>query len=106
MERAMKMTVVRYRTTPETAEENEHLIQAVFRELSAKSPDNVRYLSLRLSDSTFIHFSVAETEDGASPIPRLEAFRPFQSSLKDKCVEQPQQSYATVVGNYRMFEGA
>ena len=67
----MKLTVVRYRTKPEMAEENARLIQAVFQELRAKSPDDVRYLSLRLSDDTFVHFSIAETKDGASPIPRL-----------------------------------
>ena len=43
----MKLTVVRYRTKPEMAEENARLIQVVFQELRAKSLDDVRYLSLR-----------------------------------------------------------
>jgi hypothetical protein len=47
MEDAMKLTVVRYRTKPEMAEENARLIQAVFLELRAKSPDDVQYLSLK-----------------------------------------------------------
>jgi hypothetical protein len=102
MEHAMKLTVVRYRTKPEMAEENARLIQAVFQELRAKSPDDVRYLSLRLSDDTFVHFSIAETKDGASPILRLDAFRSFQSGLKERCAEPPQQTEATIVGNYRM----
>ena len=59
----MKLTVVRYRTKPETAEENARLIQAVFQELRTKSRDDVRYLALRLSDGTFIHFSIAETAE-------------------------------------------
>ncbi|AYG68024.1 MULTISPECIES: hypothetical protein [unclassified Rhizobium] len=99
----MKMTVVRYRTKPETADENEHLIKAVFQELRAKSRDDVRYLSLRLDDDTFVHVSIAETEDEASPIPSLEAFRSFRSGLKERCIEPPQQNDATVVGNYRML---
>jgi hypothetical protein len=99
----MKLTVVRYRTRPETAEENARLIQAVFKELRGTPLDDVRYLSLRLNDGKFIHFSIAETEDGASPIPRLDAFRSFQSGLKERCIELPQQSEATIVGNYRMF---
>jgi hypothetical protein len=103
MEDTMKLTVVRYRTKPEMAEENARLIQAVFGELRAKSPDDVRYLSLKLSDDTFVHFSIAETPDGASPIPRLEAFRSFQSGLKERCAEPPQQTGATIVGNYRMM---
>jgi hypothetical protein len=102
MEDAMKMTVVRYKTKPELAEENARLIQAVFQELGAKSPDDVRYLCIRLSDNTFVHFSIAETKDGASPIPRLDAFRSFQSGLKERCTEPPQQTEATIVGNYRM----
>ena len=52
----MKRTLVRYRTKPEQAEENEHLIGKVFQELQAKSPDSVRYLALRLDDGTFLHF--------------------------------------------------
>ena len=99
----MKLTVVRYRTKPEAAGENERLIQAVFQELRATSRDDVRYLALRLNDGTFIHVSIAETEDGASPIPRLDAFRSFQPGLKERCVEPPQQHEATIVGNYRML---
>ena len=105
-ENAMKLTVVRYRTKPEMAEENARLIQAVFQELRAKSPDDVRYLSLRLSDDTFVHFSIAETKDGASPIPRLDAFRSFQSGLKERCIEPPQQTEATIVGDYQMLSEA
>ena len=42
----MKRTIVRYKTKPETAQENERLIQQVFQELRAKSPQAVRYLAL------------------------------------------------------------
>jgi len=99
----VKRTVVRYRTKPETAQENERLIRQVFQELRAKSPEGVRYLAMQLSDGTFIHFSVVETEDGANPIPQLEAFRSFQRGIKERCVEPPQSSAATIVGNYRML---
>jgi hypothetical protein len=98
----MKLTVVRYKTKPGTADENERLIQAVFQELRTKSRDDVRYLALRLGDGTFVHFSVAETEDGVSPIPHLEAFRSFQAGIKERCIEPPQQNNATIVGSYRM----
>jgi hypothetical protein len=99
----MKLTVVRYKTKPEASDENARLIQAVFQELRTKSPDDVRYLALSLSDGMFVHVSIAETKDGASPIPQLEAFRVFQPGLKERCIESPQQSNATIVGNYRMF---
>jgi hypothetical protein len=100
----MKLTVVRYKTKPELSEENARLIQAVFQELRTKSPNDVRYLALRLSDGTFIHISIAETGDGASPIPQLEAFRSFQPGLKERCIQPPQPSDAAIVGNYRMFD--
>lgn len=98
----MKLTVVRDRIKSETADENERLIQAVFEELRTKSRGDVRSLVLRLDDGTFVHFSIAESEDGASPIPRLGAFRSFQSGLKGRCAELPQQTGATIVGSYRM----
>jgi len=97
----MKRTVVRYKTKPERAEENTKLIEKVFEELQAKAPNGVRYLALRLGDGTFVHFSV--TEDGVSPIPGLEAFRAFQSGIKERCIEPPHVSEATVVGDHRML---
>ena len=51
----MKVTAVRYRTKPEQADENARLIGQVFEELRAKAPQDVRYLSLRLADGTFVH---------------------------------------------------
>ena len=99
----MKLTVVRYKTKPEQADENARLIGQVFAELQAKAPQDVRYLSLRLPDGTFMHVSVAETEDGVSPIPKLAAFGLFQSGIKERCVEPPKSSDATIVGSYRML---
>jgi hypothetical protein len=97
----MRPTLVRYRTKPEQTQENECLIGEVFRELRAKSPEGVRYLVLKLGDGSFVHF--ASVEDGAQPITALEAFRSFQSGIKERCVEPPQASEAVVVGNYRML---
>ena len=97
----MKRTLVRYKTKPEQADENARLIQNVFRELKAKAPAGVRYAVLRLGDGTFVH--IAETEDGAPPIPSLDAFRAFQAGIKERCLEPPQPNEAMVVGNYRML---
>ncbi len=46
---------------------------------------------------------MVETEDGVSPIPELEAFRAFQTGIKERCVEPPQANEAIVIGNYRML---
>jgi hypothetical protein len=100
----MRRTLVRYKTRPDHAEENERLIAQVFRELEQKAPEGVRYLALKLGDGTFVHLSM--TDDGASPIPALEAFRSFQSGIKDRCIEPPQSGDATIVGDYRMLGGS
>jgi hypothetical protein len=60
---AMKLTVTRYQTKPQAAQENERLIKQVFQELQAGSPAGVRYIALRLDDNTFIHFSTVEEGD-------------------------------------------
>jgi hypothetical protein len=99
----VKRTVVRYKTKPERAADNARLIEKVFQELHANSSDGVRYLALQLNDGTFVHFSMVEDEDGSSPLPRLEASQFFQSGIKERCVELPQASEASVVGSYRML---
>jgi hypothetical protein len=100
----MKRSLIRYRTKPETTEENERLIKGVFAELQAKSPDGVRYLALKLADGGFIHFVAVDGDAGASPITSLDAFRTFQGGIKDRCLELPQATDVTVVGNYRMLD--
>src|SRR6185369_9786880 len=60
-EKPMRRTVIRYRTKPEMADTNAELVAAVFAELKAAQPQDLRYMSLRLEDDTFIH--VVETAD-------------------------------------------
>ena len=99
----MKRTLIRYKTSPETANKNAEMVAAVFAELKAKQPDGVRYMTLRLEDDTFIHF-VESADDGTSPIPKLAAFQAFQSGIRERCVEPPMPRGATIVGNYRMLD--
>ena len=98
----MKQTVIRYRMKPEMADTNAELVAAVFAELKAAQPQDLRYMSLRLEDDTFIH--VVETaDDGSSPLPKLPAFAAFQDGIRERCAEPPMRKGATVVGNYRML---
>ncbi len=101
----MKRTVVRYKVKPELVEENERLIQQVFREMREKAPEGVRYMALKLGDGSFVHFSMAETGDTRSPLHGLSAFQLFQSKVQERCLEVPQQSEATIIGDYRMLSG-
>jgi hypothetical protein len=97
----MKRTLIRYRTKPEMTLQNQRLIENVFQELQARSPEGVRYMALKLGDGSFLHF--VETKEGTSPLSELGAFRAFQSGIRDRCTEPPQAEEATIVGNYRML---
>ncbi len=99
----MRRMVVRYKTKPEKAQENERLIESVFEELRVKSPDGVRYLALRLADGSFVHLVATDGAGDGSPLRELASFRSFQSGIKERCLEPPQADDAIIVGNYRML---
>jgi hypothetical protein len=88
---------IRYRVKPERIEENQRLVEDVFRELHAKAPPHVRYLVLRLSDGTFCHL----VDDGTRTVASLDAFAAFQRGGAERRLDEPQQLEATVVGSYR-----
>jgi hypothetical protein len=98
----MKRTLIRYKTRPETTELNQRLIEDVFAELRLKSPEGLRYMTLRLADGGFVHF--VESGDGDNTLPTMDAFRAFQSGVRERCIEPPQLNEAIIVGNYRMLD--
>jgi hypothetical protein len=99
----MRRMVVRYKAKPEKAEENERLIESVFEELRANSPDGLRYLALRLADGSFVHFVASDGVGDASQLRELASFRAFLSGIKERCLEPPQAENAVIVGDYRML---
>ncbi len=97
---ATRTVVVRYETTPETAEENARLVAAVYAELAQTEPDGLRYASFRLADGvSFLHVAVHDEQD--NPLTRVAAFAQFQRELGSRVVAPPQAGAATVVGSYR-----
>ncbi|MER8571672.1 hypothetical protein NKH19_07135 [Mesorhizobium sp. M1338] len=100
----MKRHLIRYRTKPERADENERLVKAVFHELREKSPEGVRYMTWRSDDGTFVHLVETETEAHADIITGLAAFEAFQNGIRDRLIERPQREEMTVVGSYRMLD--
>jgi hypothetical protein len=42
--------VIRYRTNPDSADENERLIRSVFAELAEHKPDGLHYAAFRLDE--------------------------------------------------------
>jgi hypothetical protein len=94
-----KTVVVRYQTRPDAAEENARLVKGVYAALSELKPKDFRYATYRLADNvTFVH--VAQIDATVDPLPTLPAFAEFQRDLRQRCVQQPAPSEATVVGSY------
>jgi len=99
--------VVRYRTKPGRADENQALVEAVFAELAAKEPEGLRYATFRLSDGvTFVHVASVDTADGVNPLTKTGAFAAFTQAIGERCDEPPVALDATVVGSYRFFPEA
>ncbi|HXL93137.1 MAG TPA: hypothetical protein VN969_29775 [Streptosporangiaceae bacterium] len=94
--------VIRYKTHPESADENERLIRDVFAELAEQQPAGLQYAAFRLDDGvSFLHVAV---NDGATnPLSELAAFGKFQAGIQDRCVEGPAAVDAAIVGSYRFI---
>ena len=100
----MGVTVVRYQTKADRADENQALIEKVFAELGADQPEGLRYASFRLADGvSFVHVAAADTADGTNPLTQTTAFGAFLQEIGDRCEVAPAAADATVVGSYRFF---
>jgi hypothetical protein len=96
--------VVRYTTTPSSADENARLVREVYEELATQAPEGFHYLTVRLDDGvSFVHVSVLD--DGAeNPLPSTAAFGRFQENLASRLTEGPMPTPATLVGAYGLAE--
>ena len=100
----MRKVVVRYKTKPAHADENQKLVENVFAELASSQPGGLRYATFRLDDGvTFVHVASIETDDGSNPLAETAAFKEFQRELKDRCDEPPHAQDATIVGSYELL---
>ena len=94
--------VIRYRTKPERAEENERLIREVFVELAQNDPEGLQYATFRLDDGvSFVHVAVLDGEE--NPLTSSPAFAAFQAGVADRCAEGPIPADATAIGNFRLL---
>jgi len=93
-----RAVVVRYRTRPDAADENERLIKAVFEELAAARPGGIRYLTFRTDEATFVHAAIFDTD--ANPLEDLPAFQQFTSGIAGRCEEPPAPMAGRLVGSY------
>jgi len=93
-----RAVVVRFRTRPDTADDNERLIKAVFEELAAVRPGGIRYFTVRVDETTFVHTAVFDSD--ANPLDDLPAFQTFTSGIRDRCEEPPATAAGRLVGSY------
>jgi len=99
-------SLIRYKTKPEFADENQRLVEKVYEELKARDPGGVHYSTLRLEDGvTFMHLFTTDSDDAANTLGSIAAFAEFQRDLPQRCAEPPIAQPVTVVGSYRMFGG-
>ena len=97
-----RQVMVRYKTKPGRAAENEDFIKKVFAALDATRPPGIQYSSYKLADGvSFVHIASYEIEDGNNPLTSIPEFRAFTIGVKDRCEEQPVTVQMTVVGSYR-----
>jgi hypothetical protein len=96
-------SLIRYKTKPESADENQRLVEKVYEELAAKDPGGIRYATLRLEDGSFIHIFTTDSDDTPNALSGIAAFAEFQRELAQRCVELPVAQAATIVGSYRLL---
>jgi hypothetical protein len=96
----MKTVMVRYKTSAAHAPTNEALVRAVFEELRARNPPGLRYASYRLPDGqSFVHIATLDSAD-ENPLTRLDAFKHFQTQLRDRCEELPVVTELSAIDAY------
>ena len=93
-----RAVVVRYRTRPDAADDNERLIKAVFEELAAVQPGGIRYFTVRVDETTFVHTAVFDS--GANPLVDLPSFQAFTSGIAGRCEQPPAPTAGRLLGSY------
>jgi hypothetical protein len=97
----MAVTVVRYTTKPERADENQAYVEKVFAQLAADRPEGLRYMTVRLDDGvSFVHVATVDTPDGTNPLSTTAAFAEFQREIADRLVDGPTAAQGTIIGAY------
>jgi hypothetical protein len=99
----MATTVTQYQVKPERAEENRHLIEAVFAELDPSEPEGFTFKVFLLEDCVrFVHVVIDHDDvDQPASLEAMAAFQAFVANIVDRCDVRPAVSGATVVGGFR-----
>ena len=100
----MPTIVVQYRCRSiEAADENQRLVEDVFRELDALGDTGFAYSSFRLDDAvSFLHVVVEHGEDGTD-LSSVPAFQRFTERIEDRIDGPALARRAQIVGMHGSF---
>ena len=84
-----RITLVRYPTKPERADENEKLSRAVYAALRAEAPAHIAYALFR-DGVNFVHLFVNLRDDSSDAVTELPSFKAFTAGLSERCPAPPE----------------
>jgi hypothetical protein len=84
-----RVTLVRYKTKPDRADQNEALSRAVFAELRATAPVHIAYALFR-DGLDFVHVFINAKADDSSPVTELPSFKAFTKDMNERCDTPPE----------------
>jgi len=91
--------IVRYRTKPERADENQQLIENVFAALHELGDTGFSYMSFRGDDGvSFTHVVVEHDGGPTTSLADVPAFQAFTANIAERCDEAPTPMGIAVVG--------
>jgi hypothetical protein len=93
-----RTVVVQYTVRPDAVEQNVDLVRAVYDELAAQRPDGLRYSTMQIDETTFVHVAIVEGD--SNPLEQVAAFKAFTADIDARCVSGPDPHPATLVGRY------
>jgi hypothetical protein len=93
-----RAVVVRYRVRPDAVEENLRLVRAVYDELAEKRPGGLRYSTVQVDGTTFVHMAVLAGD--ANPLDTIAAFKAFTEAIGERCEAVPEASSGDLIGSY------
>ena len=94
--------VVRYRTKPEQADENERLIREVFAELAQEASGRAAVRGVPPRRRRELRACRRHSTE-KNPLTSSPAFAAFQAGIAERCAEGPLPADATAIGNFRLL---
>src|SRR5258705_11811890 len=97
-------SLIRYKTKPEFADENQRLVEKVYEELGARDPGGVHYATFRLADGvTFLHVFTTDSADRSKTLGSIAAFAEFQRDRAQRCAAGPVPQGLPLFGSHTVL---